>query len=99
VLGCDGSPSVVRKLLGAPDFPDEDAAFAVRVYYEGLSLSHPDAYAIFWESDLLPAYGWIFPLPNGRVTSNGVRPQALRRAAWTARTSDPGRLFSTAADQ
>lgn len=81
VLGCDGSPSVVRKLLGAPDFPDEDAAFAVRVYYEGLSLSHPDAYAIFWEGELLPAYGWIFPLPNGRANVGvGLRTDRMRKA-------------------
>ncbi|MCC7072050.1 MAG: NAD(P)/FAD-dependent oxidoreductase [Deltaproteobacteria bacterium] len=81
VLGCDGAPSVVRKALGAPDFPDEDAAFAVRVYYEGLSLSHPDAYAIFWEGELLPAYGWIFPLPNGRANVGvGLRTDRMRKA-------------------
>lgn len=80
VLGCDGSPSVVRKQLGAPDFPDEHAAFAVRVYYEGLKLSHPNAYAIFWERDLLPAYGWIFPLPGGRANVGvGLRTDRLRR--------------------
>lgn len=81
VLGCDGSPSTVRKQLGAPDFPDEDSAFAVRVYYEGLKLTHPDAYAIFWEGDLLPAYGWIFPLPDGRANVGvGLRTDRMRRA-------------------
>jgi hypothetical protein len=39
------------------------------------------------------------PLPAGRVTSNGTRPHALRIEAWTASTSLPGRLFSTAALQ
>lgn len=79
VLGCDGAPSAVRKALGAPDFPDEHSAFAVRVYYEGLSLSHPDAYAIFWEHELLPAYGWIFPLPNGRANVGlGLRTDQMR---------------------
>ncbi|OGQ11126.1 MAG: hypothetical protein A2138_20885 [Deltaproteobacteria bacterium RBG_16_71_12] len=81
LLGCDGSPSVVRAQLGAPGFPDQDAAFAVRVYYEGLTLSHPDAYAIFWEKDLLPAYGWIFPLPDGRANVGvGLRTDRMRKA-------------------
>lgn len=80
VLGCDGSPSTVRKQLGAPDFPDEDAAFAVRVYYEGLNLTHPDAYGIFWERELLPAYGWIFPLPDGRANVGvGLRTDRMRK--------------------
>jgi geranylgeranyl reductase family protein len=79
VLGCDGSPSTVRKQLGAPEFPDEHAAFAVRVYYEGLNLTHPDAYAIFWERELLPAYGWIFPLPDGCANVGvGLRTDRLR---------------------
>lgn len=79
VLGCDGAPSVVRKALGAPDFPDEHSAFAMRVYYEGLTLSHPDAYAIFWEQELLPAYGWIFPLPGGRANVGvGMRTDQMR---------------------
>jgi geranylgeranyl reductase family protein len=81
VLGCDGSPSVVRKQLGAPAFPDAHSAFAVRVYYENLTLSRPDAYAIFWEHDLLPAYGWIFPLPDGRANVGlGLRTDQLASA-------------------
>jgi menaquinone-9 beta-reductase len=67
VLGCDGYPSVVRQALGAPAFPDNHSAYAVRAYYEGVSLSRPSAIALFWEEELLPAYGWIFPLPGGRA--------------------------------
>jgi geranylgeranyl reductase family protein len=80
VLGCDGAPSVVRKHLGSPEFPDDKSAFAVRVYYEGLEkLTHPDAYALFWERDLLPAYGWIFPLGNGRANVGlGLRTDQMR---------------------
>jgi menaquinone-9 beta-reductase len=83
VLGCDGAPSVVRKHLGAPEFPDDKSAFAVRVYYEGLEkLTHPDAYALFWERDLLPAYGWIFPLGNGRANVGlGLRTDQMRALA------------------
>jgi geranylgeranyl reductase family protein len=78
VLGCDGSPSVVRRSLGAPDFPAWESAFAVRAYYEGARLSHPRSMAFFWEEELLPAYGWIFPLPGGRANVGlGMRSDQL----------------------
>jgi geranylgeranyl reductase family protein len=78
VLGCDGSPSVVRRALGAPDFPERESAFAVRAYYEGVQLSHPRSLAFFWEEALLPAYGWIFPLPGGRANVGlGMRADQL----------------------
>ncbi|HEY4222329.1 MAG TPA: NAD(P)/FAD-dependent oxidoreductase [Myxococcota bacterium] len=81
ILGCDGSPSVVRKELGAPAFPDEHSAFAVRVYYDNLTLSRPDAYALFWEKELLPAYGWIFPLPGGRANVGlGLRSDQMAKS-------------------
>ena len=78
VLGCDGSPSVIRRALGAPDFPRHEGAFAVRAYYEGMRLSHPRSMALYWEKQLLPAYGWIFPLPDGRANVGlGMRADQL----------------------
>jgi flavin-dependent dehydrogenase len=78
VLGCDGSPSVVRRALGAPSFPETEGAFAVRAYYEGVQLSHPRSMAFFWVEELLPAYGWIFPLPGGRANVGlGMRADQL----------------------
>ncbi|QRK13082.1 NAD(P)/FAD-dependent oxidoreductase [Archangium violaceum] len=78
VLGCDGSPSVVRRALGAPDFPDHEGAFAVRAYYENVRLSRPRSMAFYWEKELLPAYGWIFPLPDGRANVGlGLRADQL----------------------
>ena len=78
VLGCDGSPSVVRGALGAPDFAPHEGAFAVRAYYEDVRLSHPRSMGFFWEEALLPAYGWIFPLPDGRANVGlGMRADLL----------------------
>ncbi|ATB31283.1 geranylgeranyl reductase [Melittangium boletus DSM 14713] len=91
VLGCDGSPSVIRGALGAPAFSEHEGAFAVRAYYEDVRLSHPRSMGFFWEEALLPAYGWIFPLPGGRanvglgmradqLAASGVRlPELLER--------------------
>lgn len=78
VLGCDGSPSVVRRALGAPDFPKRESAFAVRAYYEGVRLSRPHSLAFYFEKDMLPAYGWIFPLSGGRANVGiGIRADKL----------------------
>ncbi len=78
VLGCDGAPSVVRRALGAPEFPKDHAAVALRVYYADVKLSRPNAFGIFWEQELLPGYGWIFPLPGGRANVGvGVRADLL----------------------
>jgi geranylgeranyl reductase family protein len=78
VLGCDGSPSVIRRALGAPDFPRHEGAFAVRAYYEGVRLSRPRSMALYWEKELLPAYGWLFPLPDGRANVGlGMRADQL----------------------
>ncbi|XXF75080.1 NAD(P)/FAD-dependent oxidoreductase [Myxococcaceae bacterium GXIMD 01537] len=82
VLGCDGAPSVVRRVLGAPAFPASEEAFAVRAYYEEVKPSHPSAFCLFWEEALLPAYGWIFPLPEGRANVGvGMRADLLAASA------------------
>lgn len=81
LVGADGAPSVVRRSVGAPRFPPEHAGVAVRCYYEGLDLTHPDAFTLIWERELLPAYGWIFPLPGGRANVGlGLRADHLSRS-------------------
>jgi menaquinone-9 beta-reductase len=87
VLGCDGSPSVIRGALGAPDFPEHEGAFAVRAYYEDVRLTHPQSMGFFWEEALLPAYGWIFPLPGGRANV-GLGMRADQLALSGARLSE-----------
>jgi geranylgeranyl reductase family protein len=78
VLGCDGSPSVIRDALGAPRFRAHEGAFAIRAYYEDVRLSHPRGLGFFWDEALLPAYGWIFPLSGGRANVGlGIRADKL----------------------
>lgn len=80
VLGCDGAPSLVRTLLGAPRYPAAHTIVALRAYFEGVTLVRPDAFAVFYERDLLPGYGWIFPLPGERANVGiGMRADHIRR--------------------
>ena len=79
VLGCDGVGSVVRRSLGAPKIPAGHRAFAIRAIFEDAKLPAADALTVVWERSLLPAYGWIFPLPGGRANVGiGIRADRLR---------------------
>lgn len=66
VLGCDGYPSIVRRALGAPAFPDRHSAVSVRAYHADVRLEAPDALTVVLADDPL-AYGWIFPIAGGRA--------------------------------
>jgi geranylgeranyl reductase family protein len=79
VIGCDGMPSVVRKSLGAAAFSPRQHAFAMRGIFENVDLRHPEALTIVWDRRVLPAYGWVFPLPGGRANVGiGLRTDKLR---------------------
>jgi len=79
VIGCDGMPSVVRKSLGAGAFSPHQHAFAMRGIFEDVDLHHPEALTIVWDRSVLPAYGWVFPLPGGRANVGiGLRTDRLR---------------------
>ncbi len=79
LIGCDGMPSIVRRSLGARAFKPSQQAFAVRGIFDNVSLPYADALTIVWERDVLPAYGWVFPLPGGRANVGiGLRTDHLR---------------------
>lgn len=79
VIGCDGMPSMVRKSLRAPVFGARSTAFAIRAIYDNVALPHAGALTLIWERSVLPAYGWVFPLPHGRANVGiGLRTHALR---------------------
>jgi geranylgeranyl reductase family protein len=80
ILGCDGSPSVVRRALGAPTFASHLSAFAVRAYYKNVNLTRPNSFGLFWEREFLPHFAWIFPLPNGGANVGiGMRADKLEQ--------------------
>jgi flavin-dependent dehydrogenase len=79
VIGCDGMPSVVRRCLGAPAFRSNQTASALRGIYDNVALEHENALMLLWERSVLPAYGWVFPLPGGRANVGiGLRMDQLK---------------------
>lgn len=81
VIGCDGAPSMVRRWVGAKQFGTSEMAFGMRAVYENVRLPHPATLVLVWDRSVLPAYGWVFPLPSGRANVGiGVRANRLRPA-------------------
>ena len=87
VIGCDGIPSVVRRSVGAPPFAPCQVAYAMRAIFDNVRLEHATALALIWNRDVLPAYGWVFPLPNGRANVGiGIRMDQMRARGVTLST-------------
>jgi flavin-dependent dehydrogenase len=69
VIGADGAYSAVRRALGIDRPAKRHTMIASRAYatvrHPGLALH--DTLRFDFIDDLLPAYGWVFPLPDDRA--------------------------------
>jgi geranylgeranyl reductase family protein len=61
LVGADGARSKVRRALNVPANSDRHTGPAVRIYANSAS-SNFDALQIDFVKELLPAYGWLFPI-------------------------------------
>jgi geranylgeranyl reductase family protein len=66
LVGADGARSKVRRALKVPDNSDRHTGTAVRMYANAAS-SDFDALQIDFIQELLPAYGWLFPIDKTRA--------------------------------
>ncbi|RPF23043.1 NAD(P)/FAD-dependent oxidoreductase [Myceligenerans xiligouense] len=69
VVGADGAYSAVRRALGIERPAKKHTIIATRAY---ATVKHPDlvlhdTLRFDFIDDLLPAYGWVFPLPDDRA--------------------------------
>jgi len=93
VIGCDGIPSLVRRSVGARPLRPNQTAYAMRGIFEQASLTHERALTLLWDRSVLPAYGWLFPLPGGRANVGiGIRMDQLRRGGQSLRALFEGFL-------
>jgi len=89
VVGADGMWSPLRKALGcdSPGYRGEWHAF--RQYFGRVGPEAVEEMFVWFEADLLPAYAWSFPLPDGRANVGfGIRRDGRRRIG------DMGRIWS-----
>ena len=80
VIGCDGAYSTVRRAMGAEPNAGRHGAWAIRAYYEDVEIKNPRAFELCWDRELLPAYGWLFPVGPGKANVGlGIRADYLAR--------------------
>lgn len=78
VLGCGGEHDPVAKAVGQRRSDPRRRAFAARVYVEGLDRAVPYA-EIAFTREVLPGYGWIFPVsPSSANVGVGLREDLLK---------------------
>lgn len=66
VVGADGVHSIVARSAELLEDDPRYIAVSQRAYAEGLSEEDGEA-AFFFDRDLFPGYGWIFPMAEGRA--------------------------------
>ncbi len=79
VIAADGVTSAVGRALEKESLADRHRAVALRAYVEGIDvLPHEVEFHLY--QDILPGYGWIFPLGENRANVGlGMRLDIFRR--------------------
>jgi len=66
VVGADGTESTVARSFGLLRTDRRYIAISQRAYAEGVSVERGEA-AFWFDEDLFPGYGWMFPMSGGRA--------------------------------
>lgn len=66
LIGADGARSRVRRILGQPMNSDRQTGTAVRIYARTHGAPF-DALQLDFVANLLPGYGWVFPIDAARA--------------------------------
>ncbi|MEQ9364141.1 MAG: geranylgeranyl reductase family protein [Leptospirales bacterium] len=75
VVGADGANSIVRRSMGLSDFGPRRSAIGYRGYFHDVTETEAPELRFYFTKELLPGYGWIFPLPGGRANVGIGYPQ------------------------
>ncbi len=92
VVAADGAYSTVRRALGRVTGPRHSGIHALRQYVDAPG---SDVLSVIFPSNLLPGYGWVFPLPGGGANIGiGIHrdPDLLGVEAAALLTNDRGRI-------
>jgi len=68
LIGADGARSAIRQILGVPFNTPRYTGIAIRAYSENVgSESARPALQLHFTDELLPAYGWVFPVDSHKA--------------------------------
>jgi geranylgeranyl reductase family protein len=66
IVGADGTPSIVGRVLGGHSLNHKQYCLGARAYFTGIKELHPEQFIeLHFLKELLPAYLWIFPMADG----------------------------------
>ena len=66
IVGADGAHSIIAKRLHTQNNDPKHRAFALRAYFENVE-GLDKCIEIHYEESILPGYGWIFDIGNGKA--------------------------------
>lgn len=79
IVGADGTESLVAKSFGLRRADRRYTALSQRAYVDGIDNAGAEA-AIWFDEDLFPGYGWMFPMADGRANVGiGILSEACQR--------------------
>lgn len=79
IVGADGAQSLVAKSFGQRRADPRHMAISQRAYIEGMEPTGGEA-TIWFDEDLFPGYGWMFPMADGRANVGvGILSEACHR--------------------
>jgi len=65
VIGADGSKSVIARTLRGGGWPTPYVFVAIRAYFRLADNAPATTAELYWNQDLAPGYGWLFPMGDG----------------------------------
>lgn len=87
VVGADGTESVVAKSAGLRRTNRRHIGVSQRAYVDGVEIDGGEA-TVWFDEDITPGYGWMFPMPGGRANVGvGFGSEASHRFGMPVRES------------
>jgi geranylgeranyl reductase family protein len=79
IVGADGVESIVARSAGIVRQDPQYISLSQRGYVEGVNLTQGEA-MMWFDADIFPGYGWMFPMANGRANIGiGILSEACQR--------------------
>jgi menaquinone-9 beta-reductase len=66
IVGADGAESIVGRTFGLSRTDRAHISISQRAYVEGVTVENGEA-TIWFDEDIAPGYGWMFPMAGGRA--------------------------------
>jgi menaquinone-9 beta-reductase len=84
LVGADGTESIVARTFGLAQTNRAHISISQRAYVEGVSVEGGEA-AVWFDEDITPGYGWMFPMSGGRANVGvGILSETCHRHGHSA---------------